>query len=255
MPLLMTFTVLSFHRLNPDWKIIVYRTRQTDVELGKSPYDYSYTGKDYFYLIEPLVEVRTIDVNDFGIKADIHSIMASDMFRTRILYENGGLYSDFDVIWLRPMTDFSNIYCIGDPTDFECSVCLYNLIEGHHTISNLIAEAGSLFLKSIIEAQDEIRPPYKDCDFSTFLLNKKYPTLLEVISKYPKVLALKYETFYPYSIFNLAQLYARIDLTPLESKNVMAVHWFNGHPLSKNYTNNGFTECSMTSILKREGYI
>ena len=259
MPMLMVFTVISFHRLNPDWEIIIYRTKQTDKDLGKSPYDYSYTGKDYFYLIELMdfVKIITIDVDELGINKDAHSILGSDIFRTKILFEKGGLYSDMDVIWLKPMSELVNIDCIGDPRDFECSVCYLNLTSGHHTISNLIAEAGSPFLWSVIEAQSKVKPPYRDCDFSTFLLNGKYPTLDVITSKYPRVLALKYETFYPYSIFNLEQLWTDNDLSVIDNKNVMCIHWFNGHPLSKAYTNEDSfkRECSMTSILKKEGLI
>ena len=258
MPLLMVFTVISFHRFNPDWQIIIYRTIQKDEDLGRTPYDYYYIGKDYFHLIESMdfVEIRIIDISEYGIKKDIHSILGSDMFRTKIIYENGGLYSDLDVIWLKPMSEFVNINCIGNMNDFECNVCLYNQITGHHTISNLIGETGSPFLKSIIEDQNKVKRPYVDCSFSTNLLNKKYLVLNDIISKFPRVLALKYETFYPYSVFNMKQLWIENDLKPLESKNVMCVHWFNGQPLSKEYINRGNFDfdCNMTSIIKKEGY-
>lgn len=258
MPKLMVFTVISFHRLNPDWEIIIYRTKQTDNDLGKSPYDYSYTGKDYFYLIQAMdfVKIITIDVVECGINKDAHSILGSDIFRTKILFENGGLYSDMDVIWLKPMSELVNVDYIGDPQDFECSVCYFNQVSGHHTISNLIAEAGSPFLWSVIESQNRVKPPYRDCDFSTFLLNEKYPTLDVITSQYPRVLALKYETFYPYSTFDMDRLFVHEDLTPLNNKNVMGIHWFNGNRLSKQYINQKrFADCSMTSILKKEGYI
>jgi len=258
MPMLMIFTVISFHRLNPDWKIILYRTIQRDEDLGKDLYSYHYTGKDYYYMLEEMdfIEIRIFDVLEFGIKKDIHSICGSDMFRTKVLYENGGMYSDLDIIWLKPMSEFVNVDCIGNPNDFECNVSFYKQTSGHHTSSFLIAEKGSLFLKSVIEDQNKVKPPYKDCSFSTFMLDKKYPVLDDIISKYPRILALKYETIFPYSIFNIQQLWTENDLTPLKNKNVMCVHWFNGHPLSREYTNNGFdTDCSMTSILKQEGYI
>ena len=164
MPLLMVFTVVSFHRLNPDWKIILYRTIQRDEDIGKSPYNYFYTGGDYYYLIEKMdfVEIRIIDITEYGIKTEIHAIGASDMFRTKILYEHGGMYSDLDIIWLKPMSEFKNIDCIGDPDDFECNVIFYNQTHGHQTSSFIIAEKGSPFLKSVIEEQSKVNPPYSD---------------------------------------------------------------------------------------------
>jgi hypothetical protein len=92
--------------------------------------------------------------------------------------------------------------------------------------------------------------------FSTSLLNKKYPKLQDIINVYSDVLALKYKTFYPYSIFNLEELYLEDNLESINDKDVLCVHWFNGHELSQGYINEGFgRNCSMTSILKQEGYI
>ena len=125
-------------------------------------------------------------------------------------------------------------------------------------MSNIIAEKGSPFIGSMIEDQKKVKPPYRHLAFSTQLLNEKYPGLGMILTRFPRVLALKYETFYPYSIFNLQQLYQQDDLSPIiGNKNVMCIHWFNGHQLSKDYVNgNGFgTRCSMTTVLKKEGYI
>lgn len=262
MPLLTIFTLISFHRFNPDWKIIFYRSIQNSDDIGKYPYSYNYTGSDYFYLIKGMdyVEIKIIDLTKYnGPKSNmlnVHTPGLSDILRINILYEEGGAWSDSDIIWLKPMSEIANIDCIGDPNDFECNVIYYNQTHGHQTSSFFIAEKGSLYLKSIIDEQDNVTYPYEDCAFSTILYDKMYPTLDCAISKFPRILAMKYETIFPYSVFNMKQLWEENDLTPLNSKNVLGLHWFNGQPLSKEYTNNGFREnCSMTSLLKREGYI
>jgi hypothetical protein len=256
---LMVFTILSFHKYNPDWKINVYRTKQVNEELGKNKFVSIYDGKDYFYMIEelPYVNIIKIDISDYRIKRDAHSIQGSDIFRMNILYREGGLYSDFDVIWLKPMSEFVNIDCIGNPRDFDTTVCYYNLTDGHHSVSNIISRPRSLFLLSVMESQGRVRKPYGHMGFSTKLLNRKYPVLATITKTYPKILALRYETFYPYSIFELEQLYYKDNLELINNKNVMCVHWFNGHEYSQDYINNGGygKECSMTSILKQEGYI
>lgn len=259
MALMMVFTIYSFHRLNPDWKIIIYRTKQKDEELGNQVYVKDYTGDDYFYLVEDLdyVTIKTIDVADYGVNKDAHSILGSDIFRTNVLYREGGIYSDLDVIWLKPLSEFKNINAIGNPGDFETTVCYFNTFIGHHTMSNILSEPGGPFLASVIEDQKKIKPPYGHLAFSTQLLNDKYPGLGLILAKYPRILGLRYETFYPYSIFNLQRLYLENDIKPLYNKNVMCVHWFNGHDITKDYINgDGFNRhCSMTTILKGEGYI
>jgi hypothetical protein len=253
---IMVFSVLSFHKHNPDWEIIIYKTKQRDDELGYNRYVPVYNGKDYFYMIDalPYVQVRTIDVTEFGINKDAHSILGSDIFRMNILYREGGVYSDLDVIWLKPMSEFVNIDCIGDPCDFECTVTLCEQF-GFHTASVIIAEKGSPFLLSLVEQQKTIRPPYGHMAFSTNMMDLMYPTLESITSKYPRVLGLQYKTFYPYPTWDLKPLYLDNDLSLIE-ENVMCVHWFNGNKMSLDYVNEGFgRNCSMTTILKREGYI
>lgn len=249
-------TVLSFHKYNPDWRIVVYliskKVSNRDNERNYQGYK-DYTGKDYFYMLEklPYVEINTL--NAFR-HSRIHSILISDIWRRRILYSNGGVYSDFDVVWLKPMSEFVNIECIGNPNDFESIVSFYNYTDGFHNVSNLISEKGSPYLYSLIDAVNIVRPPYSDQAFGTELLNTMYSNLKSITDIYPRILAIKYETFYPYSIYNLDNLYNNDDLSYIDNKNVMCVHWFNGHLLSKEYVNNERKECSMTSILRREGY-
>ena len=196
MPLLTIFTVISFHRFNPDWKIIFYRSIQNSEDIGKYPYTYNYTGDDYFYMIKEMdfVEIRIIDLTKLGLKSDIlniHTPGLSDILRINTLYENGGAWSDSDIIWLKPLDEIVNIDCIGNPNDFECNVIYYNQTFGHQTSSFYIAEKGSLYLKSIIEEQNKLNPPYDDCAFSTILFDKMYHTLNDVISKFPRILAMK----------------------------------------------------------------
>jgi hypothetical protein len=255
---IMVFTVLSFHKYNPDWEIIIYRTKQTNDELGENSYVPIYDGKDYFYMVEalPYVKIIIIDVEEFGINKDAHSILGSDIFREIILHQEGGLYSDLDVIWLKSMDELINIDCIGDPNDFECTVTFSALTYGFHTVSVIISEKGSPFLLSLVEQQKTVKPPYIHLAFSTAMMLDMYPTLESIISKYPRVLSLQYKTFYPYSVSELEPLFLQNNLANIESKDVMCVHWFNGHRLSQDYVNEGFTrDCSMTTILKREGYI
>jgi hypothetical protein len=255
---LQVLTPVSFHKYNPDWKIVIYLTKQKPVELGKNSWVPDYKGHDYFYMLRSLkyIEFREIDIEaeGFGLK---HPIQISDYMRLALIYKYGGLYSDFDVIWLKPMVEFKNIECIGNPEDFETTVCFYNYVNSFHNVSNLISESNGGYLYSLLQEQKNVKPPYDHQDFSSTMINKKYRDLDIIKEQFPRILALRYETFYPYCIYNLEQLYKENDLKPLESKNVMCVHWFNGHELSQEYVNhNGFyKDCSMTSILKREGYL
>ena len=246
-------TVVSFHKFNPDWRIVVYLTKTKYTELANNIFVPQYKGEDYFYLLRQLeyVEIIMINLNDFGINPNVPSCSGSDIFRTNVLYKFGGVYSDFDVIWVKPMSHLNKIERIGDPKDFECSVCMYNLTHSFHNVSVMIAEKGSAFVKSIIDAQKKVRPPYQHQSYGSTLVNKLYPDIDMIREKFPRILALRYETFFPYSIYYMKKLYKSIDLKVI-TNNTLAVHWFNGHHLSIEYLHDENRQpCSFDKLIEK----
>lgn len=253
--LLQTFTLYTFHNLNPDWRVIVYLFKQNYKQLGINTFVPHYTGKDYWHLIEAMdfVEFIEIDLEEYNLDLSTHGILISDRLRMQKLYEHGGVYSDFDVLWLRPMTEFVNIECMGDTNDFECTASMHDYTKGFHSVSNFVAEANSTYVRSILDAQAKELPPFGHQSFGSVLFNRLYPSAIDLILAYQRILILKYETFFPYDVEHLTPLYREDDITRLASKNVMAVHWFNGHKLSKEYINGDKygSPCSMSSLLKK----
>lgn len=253
-------TVVSFHRYNPDWKIIVYLTKQHYTEFGRSDIIADYTGPDYFEALLQLdyIEFKYIDVTEYDVPLEVCSGSGSDNFRRSILYKEGGVYSDFDTIWLRPIEHIKNIGVVyGDPNDFESLVCFYRDTDRHHNVSNLISEANSPYIYSLINISKKIKPPYEYEAFGSGMLTRAYPTLATITCKFPRVLAIRYKTFYPYSIIRMPLLYLQNDINPILNNNVLCLHWFSGQKLSKEYINKQryHEVCSMTSILKYEHYI
>lgn len=278
MSLLQTFTVETFHNLNPDWVINVYIPLQS--YKGNDTYIPDYIGIDYFYIIENLNYVNIININldDYTINKNLHNILRSDIFRYYILYEKGGMWSDFDVIWLKPMNHMNNIEYYGDVkmNKMKSIVCMFdskiqehllkvNNIFNHntfHNISVMISSVKNDFIKSLIDETIKIQSSLPKDDqpnhqlFGTLMLNKLYPNYFDITNLFNDVINLKYETIFPYSIFNMKSLYYENDLNYINN-NVMCIHWFNGHPYSKDYVNNdGFNrDCTMTTILRNEGII
>lgn len=259
MSLLQTFSILSFHEQNPDWRIILHLIKQTTAELGENIYVAEYGQEDHFHTLLdlPYLEIEEVDLEKEGIAKDKCGILVSDILRLLYLYKVGGVYSDMDMLWLQPMTNWSYIDCIGNPDDFETTLCYFNYTKGHHNNSNIVSEPGGTYLRFLLNEQKKLVPPYTHQAFNTDMLNRLFPTYRKAISQYPRLLNINYSTFYPYSILNLEQLYYEMDLSVL-TEQVMGVHWFNGHELSREYvdTNKMFERrCSMSLILKREGYI
>jgi hypothetical protein len=260
---LQTITINSFHRYNPDWKIIVYIPKKR--YSGNQSFIPNYTGTDYFNLIENLnyVEIKIIDLSEYDINENLHDILRSDIFRYKILYEIGGIWSDFDVIWLKPIheilqMDYLHNENIEHMTD---TVCMFQHTTGHHNISVMIHKNNTEFIESLINKTNEIQKTLPKMEighqtFGTVMINVMYPAFSDIRKRFPNVIPLKYETIFPYSIFHMEGLYNIKDLTKI-NENVLCVHWFNGHILSKKYVNNGDynQNCSMTEILKNEKWI
>lgn len=262
---LQVFTVESFHKLNPSWNINIYTPIQKYE--GRAKYIPNYTGKDYFYLIKNMnyINIAEVDLAEYGVKMSMHNILRSDIFRYYILYNCGGVWSDFDVIWLRPMEHINNIESVGNVSirDMGAMVTFYKTTEGHHNIGVLLSAKGHPFYKVLIEKTIDIQNSHLGKDdkfehqsFGSTLWNSLYPNLNSVIDEFSDVVGFKYQTFAPYSIYDIERLYLKKDLTPLNDNNVVGLHWFNGHQLSKDYINqNKFGDkSSMTLILQNIGF-
>lgn len=262
---LQTLTPITFHAHNPNWEIRIYIPKQK--YNGDVKYIPSYTGKDYFKILGNLeyIKIIEIDLNDFGIREDLHNILRSDVLRYHMLYYIGGVWSDFDVIWLKPMEHINNISHSNTINSVGMSVSYYKNISGHHSIGVLISCKKHLFYRHLIDIVKNIQTSPEKQKYTTYnikgkqfyhqsfgvvLWNKLYPKLSDILGIYKDCLGIKYKTFYPYSIFDLDKLYNSNDISVLDN-HTMCVHWFNGHPLSKEYINkkNYKHECAMTYII------
>lgn len=261
MAFLQTLTIDSFCKYNPDWNINVYIPDQPFT--GGQNYVPNYTGKDYFSRVEnnPRVNIVNFDLNDFGVRPDIHDILRADIFKYRLMYEVGGVYADFDIIWLKPMSHFYNIEYIGNTPidDVSAVVSFIKETQGGHSIGIMIHRKHDPYAKALVELSQQVKPPFSHEVFGSPMISRVYPSLSSM-SSFENIVAVKHETYYPYDIHppnpTIHKLYNDNDLSCINN-NVICLHWYNGHRLSKLYINTeGHTRsCSMTTLLKEEGYI
>ena len=128
-----------------------------------------------------------------------------------------------------------------------------------HSIGVLMHCQYDEYAKELIELTKQVKPPYGHEVFGSTMISRKYPSLASM-SGFKGLVGARHETYYPYDIhpptptFN--KLYLENDLS-LINNNVMCLHWYNGKELSKRYLNHGGfnTNCTMTTVLKQEGYI
>jgi hypothetical protein len=142
--------------------------------------------------------------------------------------------------------------------DFNVALCTFEKDTKHHNISILVSAQGHLFYKALIDRccciQDSCKDIPEHQEYGTKMWNELFPDMDKLLEIYPDMVKLKYSTFFPYSIFDMNRLYNKTDLSII-TNDVMCVHWFNGHILSKKYVNdNDFNkECSMSELIKLIG--
>jgi hypothetical protein len=256
MSYLHTLTVDSFHKYNPDWQIILYLTGPKDSlkTIIDSP---AYTGTDHYFrlLTYDYLKVKEIDLAEYDVPAGLNGAQVSDIVAYTVLHREGGVYCDFDVLWLRPWSDMAKCDCIGDPGNYQAIVSFSELTHGWHSVGVLASEPGSDWMWNVTQLQLSAMPPFYYESFGSRMLNNHFPNLTKIMERFDRILAVTYPTFYPYHIYGLNKLFKETDLSPLTDK-VVCMHWFNGHPLAKEYINGGdYPDCSMTEILRRDGYI
>lgn len=253
---LQTKTVTTFHDLNPDWEILVY----VPAERSTSEQDYipDYTGEDYFSEVteKDYVQVVQADFESLGVTIEIPDILRSDILRYHLLHEHGGLWSDFDVLWMKPVSALSEVVTVGARAEnWGATVCFSNDTHGWHNIGILAAMPGHPLYAELFDACQKKLQYLKGGEkldhqeFGVNILNRLYPTLADIQRKYPDVAGISYDSFYPYGIQEMELLWEQNDLSRLKD-HTLAVHWFNGHKLSKRFINN-FPKpaCSMREII------
>ena len=229
-------TVVTFHKHNPDWAIQVYTpVRKNEVGISYVP---EYTGTDWFPVLSTFdyVHMWKVDLQKLGITVALHDILCSDIFRYSVLYEQGGVWSDFDVVWIKPI---SKLTFVAKPKkEAAAFVCFRRGTEGYHSVGILGAKEKHPMYLQLFEAC--IRRQCRGVEHQTFgshLFNELFPNFEILQKQYDDVAGVAYHVFYPYTTIQLRFLYNTTDVG-LIKHDTLAVHWFNGHLRSKEFVNN-----------------
>ena len=242
MSYLQTITPLSFHKLNPDWKIKIHYI--TTGGKGNEKYVPNYTGDDFSGTLKSYkyIEFIPVDLKEYPQLNNLSSILKSDYLRMIWLRDEGGLWSDFDVIWLKSIKELTETKAVENSLSsdkWETMTCRYNGV-GHYSIGVLFSTPNNPIILNLLKEADRKLKFNKvisfqglgpDLWFETYKNNWDY-------LPYENIVHFNYHLFYPFSIFNLKVLY-EMNINPDSMiKESVCLHWFAGHLLSKNYINN-----------------
>lgn len=134
-------TVVSFKKHNPDWLIKVYYPVKPTIKTSwtTSEQKVSYKGKDYFDKLHGLADLIPFDMETVDMSNDIPEVHKSDIFRLWVLHKYGGVYSDFDILFTKPLPEVKERWFCRHP-------------DGHYAVGLLAAEKGDGICKWLLDS-------------------------------------------------------------------------------------------------------
>jgi hypothetical protein len=217
-------TAVSFVELNPDWDVRVHYPEEpvaaepwgTPEQKGPARYD----GWDYF---GNLAELRQVELVPSRIGAGLPEVPRSDLLRWHLLAEQGGVWSDFDVLWTRPLSEVP----IERGERAEALVCLH----GWASVGFLASSGegfGREFHRRVFEEAVRGVDAREYQSAGRFAVERVLERLIG--SPDGALVNLPYAVVYPVPPHQTARYYEKAPL--VLGPETIGLHWFGGHPAS-----------------------
>ena len=254
-------TVLSFNKYHSNWKIYIYtpKSRQKHISWKTHEQKDKYNGKCYFnelYNIEN-VEIITIDLDKIGFYSDASEVIKSDYFRYYILYQKGGVWSDFDIIYTSSIEKKLNL--INDCIIFSCYDLKQKMV--YYPIGLFLAVPKTPFFKLILDSCKKFYDKTEYQSIGALMFKKILGDNINNCKKklnqlgYNVAICTKQDIYLPLHWYEINKVYNNMNYN-LSNENV-GLHWFNGAVISKKYINKLDTRlkdfkvnCYLDSLIK-----
>lgn len=236
LPFLRYMTVYSFWKMNPDWQIVFYQPQNRTKSNTWKTHEHSipFSGRCYMEELRKLpIDFRTVPADFYP---DYPEVYKSDILRWILLSESGGLWSDMDVLFFKPMTALH----LNTPQNKELdSICnfFYWGREPIHSIGFLLSGGkSSTYYTHIRQKALKHNPNFADYQtLGNHQIHNEFRDLAAIQTRY-SVQSISKDTVYSYfSNNNIVKLFKGYnDLTTAET---IGIHWYAGHPLAGEFVN------------------
>ena len=245
-------SIYTFWKLNPDWQIYYHEPKFPTGNISWATHEqkYNFTGKNY-YLASHDVPVTCMywDMNSFGLPNDMSEVHKSDILRWHLLSTMGGLWSDFDVLYFKPMSalSFNNQICSSFNTGV--SICRYG-----HSIGFLLSSANNPYYARLFYNAKANYKPHEYQSMGVKSINN-FPNIHVINNTGVNAYNIPMDTVYPYDASNIIKMLVTNDLSNI-TPNTIGIHWYAGHPKIGEFLNNtnggevNVGNCVLTTKLK-----
>jgi len=235
-------TLYSFKKMNPDWSVKLYIPKEVTLEKTWSDdfhqvdtVDYK-SEYDYFEKVKELpIKIVSVDFPE-NIKK-LGEAQKSDYLRWRLLYQEGGFWSDMDILYVRPMKKAYFNNAMHQELDNTLSI-LPN--DAGHQIGFYLSTPKNLMFKELCYLSSNKNNVNLYQDLGCELLNYHLGTKQNIEEKYNlKTINVEQDVFYKFDHTKLEKLYStnvfQTDL--LTNEKVLGIHWYGGAAISQECNN------------------
>lgn len=242
-------TILSLREYNPGVGIVIHRLSGTLRPTWKSgEHRLKYTGKDHWLDIPKDVHVVKLEIKDGN-----NSVHKSDIARIQILEREGGYYSDFDIVYVKPLVEFNADFAIGyQGLPNGNSYFPFGFMYGKR-------ECKTLHYISSFKQNDRLSYQSYGVELLRVIFQFDNLSLEDASTKLGEITGDSVECFdpklyLPYTDLTNDLFFVGKSLKALPEVTI-GVHWFNGDPRAKLYQNlmsdHIVPSCPITELIER----
>jgi len=217
-------TIKSFMNLNPDWKIIFLYPKYPTARVTWFSDEQKYSPTFVDFLPEVMrMPIEKVEINflDYGFDNHIPEVHKSDFIRLEQLSTMGGVWSDMDIFYVKPM---SSLY-FNTPENKHIQTVYCNQKYGP-SVGFLMATENNKFFKSVKEIAKKEYSPYLYQSIGAIVYLNHFSTHNKINSITPAV-NLEMDVVYPYDAHTFPELL--IEKTPRRITNrTIGIHWYGG---------------------------
>jgi hypothetical protein len=226
-------SVKSFKKQNPEWQVLFHTPTVNSLSPQSWVNNITHDFRNQLHTLD--VTVITHDFDAYGFDNWAHEVHKSDFLRWRLLATQGGLWSDIDIFYTKPIEN------LAENTAENCSVdvALCPLRPPHkHTVGFMLSSTNNLFYKYIdqLALQNYNKQVYQ-C-MGSDLINHRFESLESFSQLFPnnKFIFLDKKSVYTITSKTIEFFYQPSNKRHRRSE-IIGYHWFGGHPLSQEFEN------------------
>jgi hypothetical protein len=228
MPYLRYLSLYSFKKMNPNWSVILHTpkviTQSQSWTTFEQKYDIS-TAVDFWDEAVKLdIEICPVDFRDFGLSNDISEVHKSDFLRWDLLSKVGGLWSDMDIIYLKPIDQF--IDSLADCTTVICW-------QKYFSIGFLLCAPGA---PAFVWANHNCRRKFVPDQYESigcWLFMSEFDSVDTFVNRFdrPTIRNIGNRVVYPFDSNSVPRIYSEETGYQFHPETI-GLHWYAGHPIA-----------------------